>query len=205
MAYTTKEKVKNFAHISYEDLGYTAESEYDAFVNDLIERAEAVIENFCDVPASFFADGGCTITDEYHDLRESDDYVALDYAPVLSVSSIHVNVANYGDAKEWDTVAANDQYLYPKEGLLYLYNLSFYVEEQNIKVTYVAGYTTTPTDIQFVTEQLCANVLHDSLQRKVSPIVRVNDWAVRIIHPDVFTRELKQMLKRYRQRQVSIG
>jgi hypothetical protein len=205
MGYTTKEKVKNFAHISYEDLGYAAESEYDAFVNDLIERAEAVIENFCDVPEDFFADGGCTITDEYHDLRESDDYIALDYAPVLSVSSVSVNVAGYGAAKSWSAVSANDQYLYPKQGLLYLYNLSYSVEEQNVKVTYVAGYTTTPTDIQFVTEQLCANVLHDSLQRKVSPVVRVNDWAVRIIHPDVFTRELKAMLQRYRQRHVSIG
>lgn len=204
-SYTDKQRVKDFAHVTYSDLNYDSEAEFDAFVNDLIERAESVIDNFVDVPDGFFADGGVTVTDEYHDLLDTDKYVTLDYKPVISVSTVSLNVAGYGVTKSWSDVAAASQYLYPKDGLLFLYNLSFTVSEQNIKVTYVAGYASTPRDIEFVTEQLCANVLHDSLQRKVSPIVRVDDWAVRIIHPDVFTKELKAMLRRYRRLNVSTG
>jgi len=205
LSYTTKQKVKDFAHVKYDDLGYATDSEFDAFVNDLITRADAVIDNYCDVPEAFFADGGVTVTDEYQDLMDSDDCLTLDYKPVLSVSSVLVNTAGYGDTKNWDTVVANSQYLYRKQGLLRLYNLTFSVTEQNIRVTYVAGYSSTPKDIQFVCEQICANVLHDSLQRKVSPAIRVDDFAIRVIHPSVFTKELKAMLKRYRQRRVSVG
>jgi hypothetical protein len=145
------------------------------------------------------------VTDEYHDLMESDDCVVLDYAPVISVTSASVNRAAYGDAKNWATVTANSRYLYPKRGMLYLYNQTFLVTEQNVKVTYKAGYAAAPRDIEFACEQLCANVLHDSLQRKVSPVVRVDDWSVRVIVPEVFTKELKEMLSRYRRRSVDVG
>ena len=107
--YSDKEKVKDFAHVTYSDLGYDSEAEFDAFVNDLIERAEAVVDNFVDVPDGFFADGGVTVTDEYHDLLDTDKYVTLDYKPVISVSSVSLNVAGYGVAKSWSTVAVASQ------------------------------------------------------------------------------------------------
>ena len=199
------DKVKDLAQMKYGDLDFDTQAEFDALINTLIECAESVIENYCDVPDGFFEDAGVTVTDEYHDMRESDDYLQLEYKPVISVSSASVNMAAYGSAPSWSAIDSNSIYLYTKTGNVYLYNLTFTVTEQNIKVTYVAGYSSTPGDISYICAQLCVNVLHETLQRKVSPMIRVDDWSVKLIQPGIFSKELKLMLKRYKTARMTIG
>lgn len=191
--------------MKYGDLDFETQAEFDALVNTLIDCAESVIENYCDVPDGFFKAGGVTVTDEYHDLREGDDFIQLEYKPVISISSASVNGAAYGSAPSWGTIDTNSIYLYKITGQVYLYNLTFSVTEQNIKVTYVGGYAATPGDIDYICAQLCANVLHVVLQRKVSPLVRVDDWAVRLVQPNVFSKELQNMLRRYKKARMTIG
>lgn len=205
MTYTTVDKVKELAQMKYTDLNFDSQAEFDALVNTLIGSAEAIIENFCDVPDGFFEDGGATVTDEYHDLRESDDFIQLNHKPVISITSAYVNDAEYGAAPNWSAISTNSMYLYMETGQLYFYNLTYSVIEQNIKVTYVAGYSSTPGDIDYICAQICVNVLHVTLQRKVSPVIRVDDWSVRMVDPKVFSPELQNMLKRYRKGRMTIG
>lgn len=203
MPYTTLSRVKSLAQIEYEHLKFDTDSEYDALVNQLIENAESVVDNFCQVDEGFFDAGGITITDEYHDFRTK--YIQLNNGPVISITTLSINTAAYGSTPSWDLVDAENRYLNKKTGVVYLYNLTFHVTEQNVKVTYVAGFSATPNNVRYVTEQLCSNILHVVLQRKVSPIVRVDEWAVRMADPKIFTPELKQMLKKYRVIEASSG
>ena len=79
------------------------------------------------------------------------------------------------------------------------------VIEQSVKVSYTAGYNTVPSIIAYVTAQICANILHIILQRKVAPVIRVDDWAVRLLLPEAFTQELKEILSPFVRRNVSVG
>jgi len=205
LTYTTLEKVKDLAQMKYKDLDFDTQAEFDALVNTLIDCSESVIDNYCDVPDGFFDDGGVTVTDEYHDLKESDDFIQLEYKPVSSISSASVNGAAYGSAPSWGAIATNSIYLYKMTGQVYMHSLTFTVTEQNIKVTYLAGFAATPGDIDYICAQLCVNVLHETLQRKVSPLIRVDDWSVRLVQPSIFSKELQKMLRRYKKARMTIG
>lgn len=205
MTYITVKKARTLAQMKMEDLEFDTDSEYEATVNDLIVHAQSIIDNFCDVPTGFFEAGGVTLTDEYHDLKRTNSYVSLRYKPVISITTASVDTAQYGSASSWSVVAEANRRVDLVSGALYFYNLTFYVIQQNIKVTYVAGYAATPGDITYVAGQLVANALHDALQRKVAPVVRIDDWAVRMSGSKIFTKELQDMLRRYKQIEASFG
>lgn len=201
--YVTVEEVKVLAKVGYDDLGYSTEAEFDAFINDLIVDASAVIDSYCKAPEGFFEAGGVTITDEYQDYR--DDYITLNHRPIISVTRVEVNKAGYGVAPNWETVASTHIYTYNEDGLIKLYNQSVTVEEQSVRVTYTAGYSSTPKIVKAVCKQICVRLLHSVLQRKVSPVIRVDDWTVRMVESDIFTAHMKKMLKPFVQIRVEIG
>ena len=62
-----------------------------------------------------------------------------------------------------------------------------------------------PATVKFVTIQLCANILHAVLQRKINPLIQVNDFTIRLITPEVFTSELKEILNHHRVLNISKG
>lgn len=111
MVYITADDVKAFSKIRREDLGYTAEADFDAFINTLIGYAESLIN----------------------------DYL----------------------------------------------NQIFTAE-------------TVPASVKYATVQLCSNILHIILQRKISPIVQTGDFTLRLVIPEAFTGELKGLLDPYR-------
>lgn len=59
-----------------------------------------------------------------------------------------------------------------------------------------------PKPVKYVILQVCSNVLHVMLQRKISPVVQTGDFTIRVIIPEVFTAELKEMLSPYRKLRV---
>ncbi|MCD6528764.1 hypothetical protein J7L06_00530 [Candidatus Bathyarchaeota archaeon] len=194
--YVDVDEVKLHSQITYEDLGFASEADYDSFLNDLITQAEAVVEDHCRVPSTFFKAGGLTFMDERYDYDEG--FIALRHYPVLEVLNVDVNVAGYGETEDWVTLDPSDYVVYPDEGLIKLVSGEKpSVRDRSVKLTYKAGYTTVPEAVKFVCVQLCSNYLHAVLQRKVSPIVRVGDFAVRLVVPEVFTEELKKMLLPY--------
>ncbi len=77
-----------------------------------------------------------------------------------------------------------------------------------------AGFGTLPTAVQYVTDQLCANILIDMVRRNVAPnVFKANlgadapdsGYVSMFASPRVFTKELKQILEDYRIIWVDVG
>jgi len=203
MPYTSPDNVKNLAKLSYTDLGYSSNAEFEAFINDLTTYAQSVVDSYCNVPSGFFDAGGLTFTDQPYDFRHS---LQLRYYPVLSVSAVKVNTAGYGQTPNWKTLDSTDYIVDEHAGVIHFVSGTIpAVTEQSVKVSYTAGYNSVPNTIAYVTAQLCANLIHIILQRKISPVIRVDDWAVRLVLPEAFTRELQFMLAPFVRRVVSVG
>ena len=201
--YVSVEEVKSHSKITYEDLGYATEAEYDSFLNGLTVQVEAIVDDYCGVPSGFFKAGGLTFT-ELCDYDE--EFIALSHYPILEVLSVAVNTASYGEAEVWVTLDSTDYILYPDEGLIKLVGGEKpTIKEKSVKATYKAGYVAVPEAIKFACIQLCSNYLHAVLQRKVSPLVRIDEFAVKLVIPEVFTPELKGMLLPYTRQGVSVG
>jgi hypothetical protein len=79
------------------------------------------------------------------------------------------------------------------------------IAEQSVRVSYTAGYAATPDPVEHVCLQLCSNVLHGILQRKISPVVRVDDLTLKVLMPEAFARELQVMLSPYVRKTVVCG
>ena len=203
MAYVTAEEVKAFAKLSWEDLGYSSEDEFDAFLNELIGHAESIIENYCKVPRDFFKPGGTSFTDQLYDFAFS---LHLRYKPVLTVSNVKINLAGYGQTPNWHTLSAEDYVVDKEAGIIHFVGGKAPATQlQSVKVSYTAGYSETPYIIKYAVLQLCSNLLHAILQRKISPIIRIDDWSVKVVLPEAFSAELQHMLEPYVRRVVSVG
>lgn len=194
--YVSVDEVKSHSKIAYEDLGYMDEEEFNGFLDGLIAQAEAIVDGYCGVPSGFFKAGGLTFTDERYDYDE--DFIALKHYPALEVTSVAVNTAGYGEPEDWVTLNSTDYIVYLDEGLIKLVSGEKpAVRERSVKITYKAGYTAAPEAIKFACIQLCSNYLHAVLQRRISPVVRIDDFAVKLVIPEVFTSELKGTLLPY--------
>lgn len=202
MSYVSAEEVKAFAKLSWEDLGYASEDEFDAFLNELVAYAESVIENHCKVPKGFFKPGGVNFTDQLYDFSYS---LPLRYKPILSVSSVKINTAGYGQAPNWQTLDPKEYVVDGQASLIHFVGRVPATQLQSVKVSYTAGYAETPQVVKYVALQFCSNLLHMILQRKIAPVIRVDDWAVRIAIPEAFTAELQAMLQPFVMRVVSVG
>ena len=137
----------------------------------------------------------------------------LNNYPVLSVQHVYVNQAGYGVADAWsDTPGEDDAGVpfpsgysgwSPKCNVELLIGRIKFVNAvparyyQGVKATYTAGYAATPQGVNFVCLQLASSVLQVLLQRKLSPIVKVGEWTVKLVITDVFTQEHKRMLGQY--------
>ncbi len=194
-AYCTKADIKAYSKIAYTDLGYATDGDFDTFLDSLILLAQAIIENYCHVPSSFFSASGKTITNELQDYRES--WISLRYYPILSVSKVEYNSQGYGVAPSWTELASVDYIINTSTGQVELVNYVPSISEQSVRVSYVAGYDATPDLVEYVCIQVCSNVLHGLLQRKLSPVVRADDVNVKVLVPEAFTTELRVMLSTF--------
>jgi len=202
LAYTSVDDVKALAKIGYDELGYGSDAEYEAFINDLITYAESIVDNHCNVPSGFFNAGGLSFTDQLYDFRYN---LQLRYYPVLSVSAVKINKAGYTQTPDWETLDSTDYIVDKNAGIIHFVSDTPAIVEQSVKVSYTAGYSSTPSTIAYVTAQLCSNIIHIILQKKIAPVIRVDDWAVRLVLPKAFTRELQFMLTPFVRRAVSVG
>ncbi len=139
--------------------------------------------------------------------------------PVLTITEIDVNQAGYGMADAWSNTPgetdggaqfpANYSGWSPKCNVELLFGRIKFVNAvparyyQGVKAQYTAGYLITPQSVNFVCLQLASSILQVMLQRKLSPVVRVGDWAVKFVIPDVFTLEHKRMLAQYQRSLMS--
>jgi hypothetical protein len=203
VSYCLNSDVKAYSKIAYTDLGYASDADFNTFLDSLIVLAQSMIENFCRVPIAFFNSGGKTFTSELHDYGYP--WISLSYYPVLSVSKVEYNDQGYGITANWVTVTEPDYIMNLSSGQLMLVNKVPAIVEQSIRVSYTAGFSSTPDDIKQVCIQVCCNMLHGILQRKVSPQVQVNEMVVKLVAVEAFNEELKGMLRPYVRRLVIAG
>jgi len=202
--YVESDEVRLFSRLGYEDLGYEADSEFDAYIATLIPLAQGLVDQFCNVPKGFFEDDGYTETDGVYDYRET--WIHLKYHPVLSVSKVEVNTAAYASAASWTELATTEYIVAKDRGLLKIVGDTKPGEMlQSIRVTYTAGYSATPETIKYTVLNICSNIIHAMLQRKISPVMRVDDFTIRMIIPHAFSRDLQVMLAPFVHHQVLVG
>lgn len=202
--YATSDEVRVFSRLGYEDLEYDTETELEIYIDTLIPLAGGLVDQFCNVPKDFFEDAGYEELSGLYDYRET--WIHLKYHPVLDVSKVEVNTASYGSAASWTELAASDYIVAKDRGLLKIVGASKPAEIlQSIRVTYTAGYATTPYIIKYAVLNICSNIMHAMLQRKISPVMQVNDFTIRMIIPKAFSRDLQQALAPYVHHQVFVG
>lgn len=199
------------------DFGYTSDTDpqFNAFLLNIIRQASAIIDNYCKVPRGFFHAGGYLVTAELADISPAlwkqsflievayQLVARLKYYPILSITSLEVNQAAYGMADSWKTTTTPDYVAQFNEGVITLIKVTPGREVEALRATYTAGYATVPEPVNYVCKQLCANILHGIIQRKLGPTVRINDFTVKVLFPEAFSPELKTILAPYGRHLVS--
>jgi len=203
MVYCAKDDVKAYSKIAYTDLGYVSDSAFNTFLDSLILLAQAIVDNYCVVPSGFFEAAGLSFTSEMHDYNYP--WIDLRYYPIISVSKVEHNTQGYGITPVWVEISSQDYIINTQTGQIMLVNKVPAIAEQSVRVSYTAGYTATPDPVEHVCLQLCCNLLHGILQRKISPVVRVDDWTLKVLVPEAFARELQVILSPYIRKTVACG
>jgi hypothetical protein len=203
IVYCTKDDVKAYSKIAYTDLGYASDSAFNTFLDSLILLAQGIVDNYCAVPSGFFEAAGLSFTNEIHDYKYP--WIDLRYYPILLVSKVEHNTQGYGIAPVWVEISSQDYIINTQTGQIMLVNKVPAIAEQSVRVSYAAGYAATPDPVKHVCLQLCSNLLHGILQRKISPVVRVDDWTLKVLVPEAFARELQAILSPYIRKTVACG
>lgn len=219
--YTNVKGVLEYARlVSKEDLGYTDEDEWRRHITTMIKSASRDIDRYCRRNNDFFS-GGATIT-EYHDghpLPES-DYPSLTWMedeslddrrifwfkefPIISVTSIHVNLADVGTADNYSEITSGYYRFNTQTGkIIIAKSKTPNVGHQNVRLIYVAGYSTVPDEVAEVCAQLVANRLLGEAQQYGSQLTKwgsptAPDYQV----PTFLTKDMKRRLDPYKKRRV---
>lgn len=201
--YCTKTDVKAYSKIAYTDLGYANDTAFDTFLDGLILLAQSVIDDYCNLPNGFFDTGGLSFTNELHDYHYP--WIDLRYYPVLSTSKVEYNDQGFGITPNWITIAVPDYILNAHTGQLMLVNKIPAISPLSVRVSYTAGYNTTPDVVEHVCIQLCCNLLHEILQRKINPQVQAEEMTFKLLVPAAFNPESRAILDPYRRKNVAVG
>lgn len=113
-----------------------------------------------------------TYTDEIYDGSGNNSLVLRQF-PITSIASVKVYEGiGAGNVETWTTLVEHTDYdrlIIPVEAhLFYLDGYRFVRQFQNYKVTYVAGYSSIPDDIQLACKKLVALYWNESPQKNNS-------------------------------------
>ena len=195
--YVTREEAKDYTRITYLDLGFSTENEYDSFIDQLIDQAEEIIDNYCRVPSGFFKDDGLNFT-ELHDWDES-GIIHLKYYPIIAITKVELDTAGYNQTANWTEISSTYYYTELNSGIIKIVGKSPGHVEKSVRVTYTAGYSSTPYTIRNATLNLISNILHGMLVRLSGETVNTGDFTIRYsAAKEAFTSEIKALLGPYR-------
>jgi hypothetical protein len=102
---------------------------------------------------------------------DGDDRIVLKHAPIISVTSVQYNPYQIGTTEYstgWTTKTAETDYtIFKEKGYLEILSpWSPRTGSKQIKVTYVAGYATTPPQLQMLATKMVAKRVIDSVMNK---------------------------------------
>lgn len=117
----------------------------DTVLGDLIGAAQAAAQMYC---GTVFESS--TIT-EYYD-GDGTGTLLVKNIPIISVTSLHDDVDRVFGSD--DLIDSSDYVLDENTGEIELLSNYFTIGDKNIKVVYIAGYATVPTDIKIAIANL---------------------------------------------------
>lgn len=206
-------------NVHYSDLGFDNDGEFDNFIVEKISSASRLIDTYCNRPSGFF-NGGATLV-EYLNGKPYDNYqysggvlswrtsdemdsrrkFFLSHFPVISVTKVEVN-SNDVDNESWVTYTGYK--VYDDGMLVFAFSNTPPEGTRNIKVTYNAGYASTPPEIEEACTLLVANLLHKllasygSVEFRMGTTVTFPDWN----DPSILSSDVKLLLSKYKKRRV---
>ncbi len=138
MALTTIAAIKTYLDISAET--------WDTVLASLQLGAEKRIDQHCgDIESA-------TYTEYYDGLGRG--RLPLAHRPITSITTLHDDLGR--DYAASSLVSSGDYTFYPDEGIVALDSGTLQDGTRNVKVVYVAGYSTVPDDVQLATWKLVA-------------------------------------------------
>jgi len=192
--YISASEVKEYSNVSYQDLGFASDTEYDAWLGNLINQIEKAIDNYCRVPSGFFKAGGLSFT-EIHDWKE-DGEIHTRYYPIITLTKVEMDQAGYNQTADWAEISSTYYYAKNEYGIIKIVGKSPGHVENSVRITYTAGYSAVPDDIK-----LAALMFADNLLRLLLGLedVRIDEVSIRYREVrEAFTDEVKAFLKPYR-------
>jgi hypothetical protein len=195
MPYVNAEEVLRRAIVKWDTLNYqtspaapwTDENAFKEWLTTtIIPEAETIVNGHCRRPD--FAKH----QDEV-ELFSGDgfrDFIIASHRPVLTLTKLEFAKAD----GTWDVKSSSG---YSVRGDHVRYRTIFPAGWQNIRLTYDWGYETVPKDVAHVVAELCAAYLQKRVAYKMGPLVRVGDYRIQLMNPEVFTTDLKDRLAHY--------
>jgi len=196
--YISSSEVKQFSNVTYQDLGFTSETEYETFLDNLINQVERVIDNYCRVPSGFFKAGGLSFT-ETHDWKE-DGEIHTRYYPIITLTKVELDQAGYSQSADWTEISNTYYYVKNEFGIIKIVGKTPGHIENSVRVTYTAGYNACPDDVKLAALIFASITLHNLVQIS-GETVRIGEFS--ISHGELkeaFTSEVEALLNPYRRR-----
>lgn len=215
MGYSTVNDVKFYGQFSSDDFEDSVYSETDGYLKAM-QDADRMIDNYCNQPEGFFTAGGIVIQQEYRNGTEvaylggitkffnwyygGTSHLKVTHTPVLTV----VKLEEETSADSWTTrtEGTGNDYIVVDDGVRFVTNTPAW-KYKNVRITYKAGYATTPGNVQQVSARLAAALLQRILDAKnrestAVPGVPVSPAPDASLSKPVFSQELKDLLNNYR-------
>jgi hypothetical protein len=193
MVYTTPSEAKRRAALKWDALNTTAgvpfadEAAFDTWLSGIvIPEAEKLINTFCR-RLDFSPHSGEV---EYFNGDGFHNFIVAGRRPVTAVSKLEIKKAD----GSWGLKASSDYFV---RGDRIQYTAVLPNGFQNIRVTYDWGFSAIPEDVSYAAAEIVARFLQKCVAYKMGPLVRVGDYRVQLMNPDVFGDDLKRMLEHY--------
>jgi len=199
-------------HVKYQQTGFSAEATFNNWLSGtLIPKAQEAIDNY--VGHNFSSNTGTIRLD-----GNGKEVIPISRAglvdsgsgfypprllpmPLLSITSVSIDSGAdvSSSCKAYDTHVAYE-------------NQTFCTGRQNVDIAGSWGYISVPHDIQMVTAQICVNALREAIRTRMLPdlITGVMEGGGKALNaimyaPRILTANEKEILERYRYREIEVG
>ena len=195
--YISASEVKQYSNVTYQDLGFSSDTDYDTWLGNLINQVERTIDNYCRVPSGFFKAGGLSFT-EIQDWKE-DGEIHTRYYPILTLTKVELDYAGYNQAADWTEISSTYYYVKNEYGIIKIVGKIPGHAENSVRVTYTAGYSAVPDDVKLAALIYASNILNRIFASNYGESVNIGDFQVKFadLKPS-FTDEVKALLNPYR-------
>ena len=191
--YVSASEVKQYSNITYQDLGFASDTDYETFLGNLINQVERAIDNYCRVPSGFFKAGGLSFT-EIQDWKE-DGEIHTRYYPIITLTKVELDYAGYNQTADWTEISSTYYYAKNEFGIIKIVGKTPGHTENSVRITYTAGYSAVPNDVKLAASISARNILRLILE---AGDLKIGDVAIGNLEvKEAFTSDVKALLSNY--------